>query len=97
MNSASNQVFDTKKCKNTMTLCEHHKKVELGYIAWHNWATKMNSQKLTQVRCGICGLYLFPEEMNEPENSKVQKVIERHKKYLEQHPKAVSVSYQQKL
>jgi hypothetical protein len=74
-----------------MEPCNHHKKIELGYIAWHNWATKMNSQKITQIRCKACKLYLFPNEINEPDNPKVKKVIENHNKYLELHPKAISL------
>lgn len=74
-----------------MQMCSHHQKRELGYIEWHDWATKMNSQRITQIKCAVCKLYLFPNEINEPDNPKVQKVIERHEKYLEQHPRAKSL------
>lgn len=43
--------------------CEHHKKKELGYIAWHDWAASMNKKKIYQSQCPDCGYYLFPEEM----------------------------------
>lgn len=71
--------------------CEHHKPIEMGYVAWHNMATKRYSQRYTQIKCKQCNRYLFPDELNEPDNLKSQKVIEKHNKYLEEHPKAKSV------
>jgi len=72
-------------------ICEHHKKIYLGYIAWHEMARKRISQKYTQVKCSNCRLHLFPDELNEPNNERSQQIIENHKKYLEKHPKAKSV------
>ena len=71
--------------------CAHHKKIDLGYIACHEMAQRRTSQRYTQVKCSNCGLYLFPDELNEPDNEKSQRVIENHNKYLEKHPKAKSV------
>ena len=71
--------------------CEHHKRIEMGYVSWHNMATRRYSQKYTQVKCPVCEKYLFPDELNEPDNTKAQKVIENHNKYLEQHPRAKDV------
>lgn len=34
---------------------------------------------------------MFPDELNEPYNEKANKVIEKHRKYLELHPKAKDV------
>lgn len=71
--------------------CEHHKKLDLGYVQWHVLAGKRINQKYTQVKCINCGLYLFPDELNEPDNKNAQQVIDRHAKYLEEHPKAKDV------
>lgn len=68
--------------------CEHHKPVEKGYVAWHNWAQHRISQKYTQIRCAVCKRHLFPDELNEPDNAKSIAVIAKHAAYLEQHPRA---------
>lgn len=52
-------------------ICEHHQPVELGYIEWDRWANRMMRKGYKQVRCEVCKLYLFPEELNEPENPEV--------------------------
>lgn len=72
-------------------ICKHHKRIELGYIQWHSFAGKLIRQRITQVKCTVCKLYLFPQEINEPENSKVIKVLARHQAYLEKHPNAKSL------
>jgi len=71
--------------------CEHHKPLDLGYIQWHNTASARINQKYTQVRCPNCQLLFFPDELNEPENHKSLAIIEKHRIYLEQHPKAKDV------
>lgn len=71
--------------------CAHHKPINLGYIQWHTMADKRVNQRYRQVYCPNCEHYLFPDELNEPDNPKAHKSIERHKAYLEKHPKAKSV------
>jgi hypothetical protein len=71
--------------------CEHHKPLDFGYLRWHAIAEKRVNQKYTQVFCNKCQRYLFPDELNEPENPASIHIIEKHKKYLEQHPKATSI------
>lgn len=78
-----------------MEYCEHHKPSNLGYIAKHEQAIKRINQKYTQIKCAVCNRYLFPDELNEPENPKSIKSVERHEKYLEQHPKAKSIIWKQ--
>ena len=80
-----------------MELCEHHKPMNLrmGYVAWHIVAQERISQKYTQVFCSRCQRYLFPDELNEPDNPKSIKIIETHKKYLEEHPKAKEIEKNQ--
>lgn len=41
--------------------CSHNKK-ELGYIAWHNWAEKLEEAGVRQKQCPLCKLWLYPEE-----------------------------------
>jgi len=77
--------------KDKSSYCEHHKPSDLGYLAWHDWARRCGSQKYYQVFCEKCNHYLYPHELNEPDNPKSIKSIERHEKYLEQHPKAIPV------
>lgn len=35
-----------------------------GYSAWHAWADVQHKAGLRQSRCGRCGLYWFPQELN---------------------------------
>jgi hypothetical protein len=71
-------------------ICEHHKQdiAPIGYVARHEWAIKRINQKYTQIRCPVCKLYLFPDQLNELDNPKSIAVIQKHTAYLEAHPKA---------
>ena len=71
--------------------CPHHKRIELGYIQWHEMARKRISQKYTQVKCCVCKLYMWPDELNEPENEKANRIIAKHQRYLEDHPKSIPI------
>lgn len=74
-----------------MDYCAHHKHLELGYIEWHEAARKRGRQKYTQVFCKNCERYLFPDELNEPDNPASIRINAAHEKYLEEHPKAKPV------
>ncbi len=37
---------------------------EGDYRAWHAWANVQHKAGLRQSRCGRCGLYWFPQELN---------------------------------
>jgi len=35
-----------------------------NYRAWHSWADLQHKAGLRQYRCGRCGLYWFPQELD---------------------------------
>jgi hypothetical protein len=35
-----------------------------GYMAWHRWAEVQYKSGLRQERCGMCGLFKFPQELS---------------------------------
>jgi hypothetical protein len=37
----------------------------MGYVAWHEWAAIQEKAGLRQSRCGICGLWRYPQELSE--------------------------------
>ena len=43
--------------------CNKHKPKQLGYIAWHDWAAKMERQGKEQTQCNKCGRWYFKSEM----------------------------------
>jgi hypothetical protein len=74
-----------------MDYCSHHKHLDLGYIQWHSEAARRINQKYTQVFCKQCERYLFPDELNEPDNPESIRITNLHETYLEEHPKAKPV------
>ena len=42
--------------------CQHKRK-ELGYLAWNEWAELQHENGITQTQCPKCKLWLFPEEV----------------------------------
>lgn len=46
-------------------ICSHHKKKDLSYNAWHEWAGNKILAGHKQRQCKVCKRWLFKEEMNE--------------------------------
>jgi len=40
----------------------NHKKTNLNYISWHEFAEEQNKKGIKQTQCNNCGLWLFPSE-----------------------------------
>lgn len=66
-------------------MCEHHKPMNkvLGYIAHSEWMAAQGRKRLSQVKCEVCDRYLFPEELNEPDNEKANAIIRKSEAFLE--------------
>ncbi len=45
-------------------ICENHKRVQLGYNEWHQYAKENHEHGIEQKMCPVCGYWLFPEEFN---------------------------------
>jgi hypothetical protein len=43
--------------------CKKHKPKQLDYLAWHDWAEKMQRQGKEQTQCKKCGRWYFKSEM----------------------------------
>jgi len=44
-------------------LCSHHKRRQLSYNPWHEWAEKQHKKGIRQELCPDCKHWLFPSEM----------------------------------
>lgn len=72
--------------------CRHHRRLDLGYFQWHTIAAKRVHQKYTQIFCEKCRRYLFPDELNEPDNPASIRIVAEHEKYLKQHRRAKPIT-----
>ena len=43
--------------------CKKHKPQQLGYLAWCDWAEKMERQGKEQTQCKICLRWFWKDEM----------------------------------
>lgn len=55
-----------------MTMCileqrsyEPGEQAPQGYLAWHEWAWAQHKAGLRQTQCGCCGLWFFPQELDQ--------------------------------
>ncbi len=60
-------IKSNEEVKGNLKACSHHTMLKLGYIQWQDYAKDNYDNGIEQSQCPVCKLWLFPEEMGNPQ------------------------------